>query len=359
MNIRNVTFDQLTEADIAAWSVIQRAHPVFLSPQFRPEFIQLAAAVCDDVEVAVLEQAGAAVGFFPFHRKASRTAVPVGRELSEFEGLIARPDVEWDVRTMMRACRLSCWRFNQLVRAHASLERYAWSSADTAYIDLSGGFDAYLCARSNGKRIMSEFNQRKRKFEREVGPIRYESHVSDPAVLATCVGWKRAQAVRTGLVDIFQEPWVNKFLESILASKGENFAGEMHVAYVRDEIAAINFGMRSGDVFHPIFPTYNVKFGEHSPGMLLWIETMKAAESLGIRRIILGLNDQPYKERLKSGEEKVLIGSVDLRPHMAVARRAWWHTRRSLKAAKLGSPLRSSAKVPARIVNRISAWLAP
>jgi CelD/BcsL family acetyltransferase involved in cellulose biosynthesis len=353
MNMRTITFEELTSDEIAAWSAIQCDHAEFASPFFRPEFTQLVASARADVEIAVLEEDGAPVGFFPFQRSLFNAGQPVGSGISECDAVIASPEVACDPLELLRACGLNSWRFDHLVPVQKSFDQFAWSSAESPYIDLSEGFESYIASRPNGRRIMSEYGQLKRKFEREVGPIRFEPNSSDPAVLETCLRWKSAQARRTGRPDIFKFSWIPNLVNSVLSCQDECFGSAMPVCYVGDEIAAINFGVRSGGVFHPWFPTYNVDFANYSPGNLLWIETMQAAETQGIRRILLGKGEETYKKRFMSGTDLVAQGCVDARPAVATARRAWRTTRSSIKA----SPLRGPAQVPARIVNRISTWL--
>jgi CelD/BcsL family acetyltransferase involved in cellulose biosynthesis len=56
-------------AELAArWDELQRGNPTLSSPYFRPELTQVAAAVREDVEVAVLEQQGVPQAFLPFQR---------------------------------------------------------------------------------------------------------------------------------------------------------------------------------------------------------------------------------------------------------------------------------------------------
>ena len=50
------------------WSDIQQSDASLASPYFRPEFTAAVSAVRDDVYVAVLQDAGEVVGFFPFQR---------------------------------------------------------------------------------------------------------------------------------------------------------------------------------------------------------------------------------------------------------------------------------------------------
>ncbi len=354
MNFRNVTYDQLTDAEITAWSAIQRSHAEFSSPFFRPAFTRLVAFVRPDVEVAVLEEAGAPVGFFPFQRTFFNAGWPVGSGVNDYHGLIAPPDVQCDPCELLHACRLSSWHFDHLVPVHAPFKSKAWSAADSPYIDLRDGFDSYLRSRENGSRIMADYRRKKRRIEREVGPLRYEPHVSTPAVLATCIRWKVQQYRRTGVVNIFKYSWTAKLLHSILDYHSRDFASAMPVCYAGDRIVAVNFGMRSGDVFHSWFPAYDAELAQYSPGLLHFVEMMKAAKSQGINRIVLGKGDESYKKRLMNGADRVAQGCVDMRQALGTVRRTWKRMRKAIKA----SPLRRPARVPGRIANRIATWLA-
>lgn len=352
MKIRHVKFDQLTHDEIDAWSTIQRKYPVLRSPFFRPEFTEIVASARDDVEVAVLEDSGTPVGFFPFQRSWLNAGRSICGGLAEFQGLVASPEITFEPRELLRACGLSSWRFDHLSSAHASFEPYAWAVEDSPYIDLSGGFDPYITPRLNCNSLMTEYRQKGKKLARDIGPVRHEAHVSDPDVLATCIRWKGAHARRTGRVDILKNEWIVKLFHNTLAYKGKEFAPMMSVYYVGDQVASINFGIRSGDVFHTWMTSYNVELGNRSPGILHWLDLLKESESIGIRHILLGKGEEEHKRRLMSGVDRVSRGCVDLIPAVGVARRAWRQTRKSVKA----SPLRSSAKVPAQIMSHIVTW---
>ena len=353
MNIRKTTFAGLTGDEIAAWSAIQRGNPALSSPYFRPEFTQAVASVRTDVEVAVLEEAGRAVGFFPYQRKGWGAGRPVAGRLSDFHALIAPADVDCDPCELMRACGLSSWQFDHLLPTNASFARFVWSTADSPYVDLSSGFDAYVAERENGRRMLAEFGQKKRKCEREVGPLRHVPHVDDPAIVKIGIRWKSRQYDQSEADNIFTHPWVVALMEKILACRGEDFAPVVSVTYAGDEIAAINLGMRSRGVLHPWFPTYNPELSAYSPGFLHWIETMVAAESIGIYRIDLGKGDETYKRRFMTGAVRVGQGAIDMRRSVATARRIWRNTRASIKA----SPLYGPARVPARVIRRVRSWM--
>jgi CelD/BcsL family acetyltransferase involved in cellulose biosynthesis len=65
MKIDIIPATEFSRDHIAAWRALQQADPALDSPLFHPEFTRAVAAVRDDVEVAVLEEAGEFVGFFP------------------------------------------------------------------------------------------------------------------------------------------------------------------------------------------------------------------------------------------------------------------------------------------------------
>jgi CelD/BcsL family acetyltransferase involved in cellulose biosynthesis len=96
-----------------------------------------------------------------------------------------------------------------------------------------------------------------------------------------------------------------------------------------------------------------VELAEYSPGLLLWIETLQAAESLGIRRIDLGEGPERYKLRLMSGASRLGSGTVDLQPVRAKVRRGWRTTRERLRASSWAGP----ARVPARLIRHFRHWL--
>ena len=264
-----------------------------------------------------------------------------------------QPGLEFDPIAVVRECRLSSWHFDHLVQAHPWFERFAWSSAESPYIDLSDGFDAYMKQQRGVRGVLSEYGQKKRKLEREVGPVRFEQHVDDTAILSTLIQWKSEQYQRTGVDNIFVFPWVIHLLEEIMKFDGRFIGPVLSVTYVGDEIAAINFGMRAGDVLHPWFPAYNVEFGKYSPGTLHWIATMQAAEPMGVRRIDLVSGGEKYKQRFMSGVVHVSQGAVDLRPSVAAARRAWRRTREIVRS----SPVYSRVRGPVRVLHNVKSWL--
>jgi CelD/BcsL family acetyltransferase involved in cellulose biosynthesis len=162
--------------------------PEFDSPYFRPEFAQTVAIVRKDVEVAVLEVDGAPAGFWPFQRTKWNIATPVGGRMSDFQGVVCHKCLRWNAEQLIRGCGLAAWEFDHLLAWQQPFRAHHWKTAPSPYMDLSGGFDGY---RSTAHaQTISQVLRKRRKLEREIGPLRIQAHTADPSVFETLVHWK-------------------------------------------------------------------------------------------------------------------------------------------------------------------------
>src|SRR5207248_1906308 len=94
---------------------MQRSTPAPGNPFLAPEFVVAAGRARPATRVAVLSDSSATLGFFAFERRGLGAGVPVAAELTDCQGLIHHPGVEWDARELLRKCRISVWRFDHLV----------------------------------------------------------------------------------------------------------------------------------------------------------------------------------------------------------------------------------------------------
>jgi CelD/BcsL family acetyltransferase involved in cellulose biosynthesis len=69
--------------------------------------------------------------------------------------------------------------------------------------------------------------------------------------------------------------------------------------------------MRTPDVLHYWFPTYNHAFSRYSPGLLLLSAIAKHADSRGYSRIDLGKGDDAYKSRVANSRTEVREGVAE------------------------------------------------
>ena len=200
MKVSIVKPAELGPSELSVWRQIQKGDAQFSNPCFMPGFTCAAAKVRSDVEVAILEEAGSVRGFFPFHRVDNKAAVPIGSTLSDMHGIVVEPGFVWEPLDLLQKCRLQGWKFDHLIASQKQFAPFHSSLDDSPYMDLSGGFDAYLAARrSAGSSVVRNAKRKARKLEREFGPVRFELHDDTPGALEKLIEFKTDQLQRRAL----------------------------------------------------------------------------------------------------------------------------------------------------------------
>ena len=340
MNVLSLSATELTPEQLASWSRVQQAERMLASPFFAREFTLAVASVRDDVEVAVLEEDGVPVGFFPFHRDNRDVAHPVGFGLSDCQGVIVPPDVRWTAPQLLQACGIRAWYFDHAIASQTQFAPYQWRTSESSYMDLSRGFRAYAEERRcSGHQILKRANANARKLEREYGPLRFVAHVSDDGIFRQLIEWKIEQYGRLRCVNHLAADWKVEVLRRIANIQHESFAGMLSVLYAGDHVVALHLGMRSGNTLHAWFPTYDRSFYKYSPGLLLWARLAENAESLGLHYVDLGKGDEHYKMRLRSGVATLVEGAVDSRCLTSVIHWSWWKAKEIVRASRFGGAI--------------------
>jgi CelD/BcsL family acetyltransferase involved in cellulose biosynthesis len=350
MQFQTFPEERLTSEHREAWRAIQESVQQFDSPYFRPEFTRLVAQVRPNVEVTVLTHAGEHVGFFPFERKTDKTAEPVGNLLSDFHGVVARPDVHCSARELLEASGLRVWNFHHLLAAGNEFQTGYWRVVDALSMDLSQGFEAYrLTRRQSGSKHTKNISQRRRKLERELGPIVVDIDCRDERVFSQLWQWKSQQYRRHGLIDLPAIPWIGKLLRAIWGEAKRTFRGRLFALYANGELLAAEFALQSGPVLHSWFPAYDPGYAKYSVGHILRQEMARAAVVLDVRRIDLGKDEEPFKVSLGTKSVSIAEGSIDLNPFRRVMRKGgqrtfhWFRTTRAGK--NLAGPYRAARKL--------------
>jgi CelD/BcsL family acetyltransferase involved in cellulose biosynthesis len=309
------------------WRVLQARNSSLAAPYFCPEFTAAVAAVRPDVRIALKEERGSIVAFFPY-QKQGRSGRPVGGLVSDFQGVIAAPDLELDVPAMLRACGLHAFDFDHMLASQSGFAPFASEFELSPKIDLSAGFAAYVAERrAAGSEQIKKCGNLMRRMEREIGPVRFVEQSRDARLLRRLMEWKSAQYIRTGQRDIFSLDWVRGLVERIHVTEDRAFAGCLSLLYAGDMLVAAHFGMRTQSVWHYWFPGYDKRFGKYSPGLLLLLKMAEQAPIIGIKTIELGKGMSLYKERLMNGRTVLCRGAVEL-PSMlkvkrSIGRRVW------------------------------------
>lgn len=300
----------LGESELAVWRGFQATRPAWANPFLSPEFTVAVGRVRPQARVGVLVDGSAIVGFFPFEQRALGYGVAVAAGLTDCQGLIHAPGLDWDPQELLRSCRLSVWEFDHLVDGQGPFAPYEVLRAPSPIMDLRDGFAAYLAERRGTSLMVRDLPRKRRRLAREVGEVRFELDSRDRAALHTVLGWKSAQYQRTGRADRFAQPWIVELLEHLLAERTADFSGLLSLLHAGDELVAGHVGLRSSRVIPTWFPAYDVAFARHSPGVLLHLALAEAAAEAGIDHVDMGRGPKAYKESLKSRELVVAEGRV-------------------------------------------------
>src|SRR6185295_6906115 len=119
MNVEVIKPNELTAELLARWDEIQSHNAALSNPYFRPEYAKAIARLRNDVEIAVLEQHGLPCGFFAYQRDRWNGAAPVGGRISDYQGVVAVPDLKWTADELLKKARLRGFRFDHLLAGQA------------------------------------------------------------------------------------------------------------------------------------------------------------------------------------------------------------------------------------------------
>jgi len=354
MTVNLIRPDELGPAEIAAWHSMQQATPSLADPFLSPEFALAVGRFRSDAHIAVLTEGQSITGFFPFERRRFGVGVPIGGWMSLSQGLIHAAGAGWNPGELLRGCRLAAWEFDSLIVDQQPFEPYHAAKVAVPMIDLSDGFDVYYAKlQARSPRFCKELDRKTRKFGREVGELRIVADSSDINMLRMLMAWKSDHYSRTGHVDTFKRPWLVGLLYDLLDIHSEYMSGTLSVLYAGDQPAAVQFGLRAGNLIHGWFTTYDTRFSKYSPGLILIKNMAEEFASAGVHTIYMGRGRSSYKESMKSHDILVAEGIVTRRSVLGVThsiRSA--STRRAADAVRRNPALLNAASQISRRVRR-------
>ena len=344
MSVRLVAGRELSAELVAAWRAIRGTDVQLASPFFCPEFTSAVAFSKENVFVAVFEDDGVQA-LLPFET-VGQVARPVGCLISDFQGLVTRPDYVADIRSAMQAGRLSAFDFDHVSSGQPSFTPYARGWVLSPRIDLSQGYESYVCDRQRaGTRQIAQCDVARRKLEREVGPLTFVARSSDAKALGKILSWKSLQYRKTGKRDVLEIGWVRETIERIHAvDEPSGFGGCLSLLYAGDELIAGHFGMRTPTVWHYWFTAYNTRYAKYSPGLIMLLEIAKSAARSGAEAVELGKGTSLYKQRLMNAHTLVGHGYIEVP--------SWFTLGRKL-SRQVRSAARKSAEPARQVVWRL------
>ncbi len=200
------------------------------------------------------------------------------------------------------------------------------------FIDWSRFVDWADFERFVGARIGNLFpdsRRRRKKLERDLGPLRFEFDDPRPEVFDACVRWKSAQYVTTGLPDLFA-PAENVELFRRLRRRGAVVVSSLSAG---STLLAVHFGGLADGKHSWWVPAYDAALSKYSPGRLLLEEILKESLARRHREFDFLIGDEAYKFHYATHVRVIgPVGSPPLRV------RLWNEARARAKHALSGSP---------------------
>jgi CelD/BcsL family acetyltransferase involved in cellulose biosynthesis len=285
----------LDEADLRTWRDLAAAQPAFHSPLLGPDFAQAVGAVRDDARVAVIRRRGQTLGFLPHHRRPGSMARPIGSPLSDYHGLVSRPDAGLAGAEVLRAADLTAYRYTGLIDPHGVFGRNETRAAHV--INLAGtDAEAYLEAvRAASPKKIKNWRRLDNKLDREVGAVTLVGPDHSREAFDQLIAWKREQLERTGVHDFLRPDWTRGLMLDLFQKRTGPFQGLMINLYAGGQLVAGHFGVRLDGVYHPWIASTNPAHGEWSPGQIFFMRAIAAMPGLGLRHYDLGPGHDHYK----------------------------------------------------------------
>lgn len=314
LKVEIVRVDALGEAEWALWRAMQTSNPALVSPYFRPEFTRIAGAISPEAGVAVFTRDGEIAGFFP-HQRRGGAMQPLAAPMNDYHGIIARPG---EAPTLEEAAGLlGASRLN--VTAWVG-ETAAGEDRRTVQVELGDdGYDGwYAERRATFGKFFKDKERARRSMEAELGALRVERDLRDPALLDWLIDLKRDQYRRSARHDIFACGWTAELLRALLTDHRAGFGASMAGLWAGDRLTAIEYSLHADDQYHFWFPAYEPSLARCSPGILLSMDTMRLASGLGYRTFDFGFEGEHYKKYFCNGA-RVAREAMMLRPGLGMA----------------------------------------
>jgi CelD/BcsL family acetyltransferase involved in cellulose biosynthesis len=335
----------LAPKDLARWSALQAPNPVldtpFLSPGWALAVERAQQGCCDadpsrGVRVAVMRDGGEAKGFFSA-RVAGSLAMPAGAPMNDYQGLVASPDLTLDPKALIAALGVQRLDFTHMLEGQPAFASYRRGEAVSYRAETPDGFAAYAESRREaGSGVLKDIDKRRRKIEREVGPVVFTAQSRSTTAFDQLIAWKRAQYGCTRQTDIFDTPWTLRLLRDLLGGHDPAFGGALFTLHVGDQLAAAQFNLRGSKTLHAWIIAHDEAFERYSPGLILFGEVLRWMDESPYKVLDLGAGDYRFKQQLSNARVMVGHGFVGRPSPATLIRSAEYGVRAAAEALPLG-----------------------
>lgn len=314
MRVESVHPDELSDGDLAAWRALLSADRELSSPYLTPDWAYLVARHRTDVRVAVWrDETGAARAFLPVQRTSAYAAMPAGGPLCDYQALVAAPGAGLDLVDAARALGVGRIDLTAGLRNNAVAPTLLTHDAGHV-VRFAEGWQGWCDARlATGSRTVTRTRKKLAKMTRDLGgDVSFEAFSRDQAAFDTLIRWKREQMLRTGVTDLFEHAWIDAIVRGAFAAPADDphFGGALFVLRVKGKPAAVLFCLRAERALHAWYVAHDAQWSAYSPGLIVFVEAIRAAADAGYAELDLGPGDYQFKESLANDSRPVGAGFI-------------------------------------------------
>ncbi len=287
--------------------------PALGSPFLSSEFARVIGEQRDDARVGIIDEGPTTRGYFAFQVDSDRVGRPIGATIADAQAVICDPDWDFDARELVAATSLSCWHFDHLIVSQRQFAPYHRQRHRVPVVDLRAGHQHFLDeVRAHSRDLLAQVGRRRRKLEREVGPVLCEWQSNQPGDdMSQLEQWKSGQYARDATWDRFATPWIAEAVRRLARSRDPGCTGVLTALRAGDRLIAAHFGLLGVDRLSWWFPAYDPEFGRYSPGLILLLSLIGEAAERAVPVIDLGRGEHGYKLRVTPHFSEVAEGCVD------------------------------------------------
>lgn len=345
----------LSAARMARWADLQAQDLALDSPFLGPDWARAVERVKGEdagIRVAIARDAGRDIGFFSFARGAY-TAIPTGGAMCDYQAMVAETGAVIPARPLIKALGVQRLDFSQMIAGQQTFAPHERGQAQSYVIDVPDGYAAYEAARrAAGSSILKDCDKKRRKAEREVGPVSFQAFSRSTADFERLIEWKRAKFRATDQTDIFDSPWTLRLVQDLFESRDPDFGGVLYTLHLGDKLAAVHLHLRSRRTVHGWLIAHDPQFERYSPGILLFQDILRWMDGTPYDRLDLGHGDYRFKRELATGVQTIAHGFVGVLSPASLVRGAAYQVRAVAEALPLGRV----SELPGKAMRRMDQW---
>lgn len=356
MKIDVVRPGDLTALAVERWAALQAADPALDSPFLSPHWPRAVARAQGQetghdrgLRIAVLGGLEDPKGFIAA-RAGALAAMPAGAPMCDYQGLVAEPGLTIEPRRIAEAFGVGRLDFCHMLESQTLFAPMARGREDSFVIDVADGYAAYEAERkAAGVSALKDTDKKRRKVERELGPVTFTAFSRSQADFDQLVAWKQAQWKATGQTDLFAAGWPLRLVRDLFDSRDPDFGGVLFTLHIGETLAAAQLDLRGGRNIHSWIISHDPAFDRYSPGMLLFQDILRWMDQTPYSRLDLGAGDYRFKRELSNLRVGVTHGFIGAPSAAAMIRQ----TAYALRKAAESLPLGRVSELPGKAMRRL------